>query len=200
MPKNDKSSESVSLPVIIGSITAIAICCISACSFITGLVLISLEKRKEDTEQVAGASTYSTHTTIPDTATVTDVIDGDTIEIYYNGTIEKVRLIGIDTPESKHPQKPVECFSKEATEKMKSLVEGKQVRIEFDESQDKRDKYDRLLLYIWQGDTFVNKEMILQGYAHEYTYRLPYKYQDEFKAAEKEAREHERGLWGDACE
>jgi micrococcal nuclease len=159
-----------------------------------------LEKRKEDTEQVAGASTYSTHTTIPDTATVTDVIDGDTIEIYYNGTIEKVRLIGIDTPESKHPQKPVECFSKEATEKMKSLVEGKQVRIEFDESQDKRDKYDRLLLYIWQGDTFVNKEMILQGYAHEYTYRLPYKYQDEFKAAEKEAREHERGLWGDACE
>lgn len=130
---------------------------------------------------------------------VLEVVDGDTIKIDYEGTKEGVRLIGIDTPETSHPNKETECFGKEATEKIKELVKGKHVKIEFDETQGDRDKYGRLLLYIWQGEIFVNEVMVREGFAHEYTYNLPYKYMDQFKEAEKEARENRKGLWGDAC-
>lgn len=124
---------------------------------------------------------------------VTSITDGDTIRVMYNGKEEKVRLIGIDTPETD------ECFNQEATKKMSSLVESKNIRIEFDNSQSERDKYGRLLLYIWQGDVFINDVMIREGYAHEYTYNLPYKYQAQFKKAEQEARENKKGLWGNVC-
>lgn len=124
---------------------------------------------------------------------VTGVTDGDTIKIMYNQKEEKVRLIGIDTPEDK------ECFDQEATEKLESLVGGKEVKVEFDETQGERDKYGRLLLYIWEGDIFVNEGMIKDGYAFEYTYSLPYKYQEQFKNVENEARENRNGLWGDKC-
>jgi micrococcal nuclease len=126
--------------------------------------------------------------------TVTNIIDGDTIKILYEENIEKVRLIGIDTPEEAN------CFFEESTERLRSLLEDKKIRIEFDPSQDQRDKYDRLLLYIWLDDTFINQAMISDGYAHEYTYNLPYKYQDDFKQAENSAREAKRGLWGDICD
>jgi len=130
---------------------------------------------------------------------VVSITDGDTIRILYNQKEEKVRLIGIDTPESLDPNTPIQCFSKEATDKMKSLVEGKNIKIEFDKTQGERDKYDRLLLYIWEGDNFINDIMIRTGYAHEYTYNLPYNYQKQFKQAEKEAKENKKGLWGNAC-
>lgn len=133
---------------------------------------------------------------------VTRVIDGDTIEVEINGSKEKLRLIGIDTPETVDPRKPVECFGKEASSKMKSLVEGKQVRLEADTSQGDRGKYGRLLRYVFLPDgTFVNDLMIRQGYAYEYTYRIPYQYQSQFKQAEQEARAKKRGLWDDGvCE
>ncbi len=127
------------------------------------------------------------------TCEVLAITDGDTIKILYKENEEKVRLIGINTPETN------ECFNQEATNKMKSLVEDKNVRIEFDKTQRERDKYNRLLLYIWEGDNFINDIMIREGYAHEYTYNLPYKYQDQFKKAENEARENENGLWGGVC-
>lgn len=130
---------------------------------------------------------------------VTGVIDGDTIKITYEGVEETVRLIGMDTPETVHPSKPVQCFGEEASNKIKELVEGKSVSIMFDNTQGMRDKYGRLLLYIWTDDVFVNKKMIVEGYAHEYTYSTPYLYQDEFKAAENQAREDKTGLWGDVC-
>jgi endonuclease YncB( thermonuclease family) len=124
---------------------------------------------------------------------VTSSTDGDTIKIDYNGTIEKVRLIGIDTPETK------ECFYLEAKKKLQSLIGGKSVRIEPDSSQGERDKYGRLLLYIWVDSVNINEKMIKAGFAYEYTYNLPYKYQDSFKQAQQEARENKKGLWGDAC-
>ncbi len=130
---------------------------------------------------------------------VTGVVDGDTIKITYEGVEETVRLIGIDTPETVHPSKPDECFGREAYNKMKSLVGGKSVFIMFDNTQGSQDKYGRMLLYIWTNDIFVNKKMIEEGYAHEYTYSTPYLYQDEFKAAENQAREGKTGLWGDVC-
>jgi len=125
-------------------------------------------------------------------AEVIKVIDGD--------TIEKVRLIGIDTPETVDPRKPVECFGKESANKMKELVENKTVRLER-KSEDNRDTYDRLLRYVYVDDLFVNAEMIKQGYAYAYTkYPFDAQLMEEFKQYEKEARKNEVGLWSpEAC-
>lgn len=127
---------------------------------------------------------------------VTEVVDGDTIKVDRDGKIETVRLIGIDTPETKDPRKPVQCFGAEATQKTKDLLLHKSVVLEFDQTQGERDKYDRLLRYIFLLDgTNVNKTLISEGYAFEYTYNTPYKYQAEFKAAQKDAETNHRGLW-----
>lgn len=127
---------------------------------------------------------------------VSSVVDGDTIKVNINGAVETLRLIGIDTSETVDPRKPVQCFGQEASNKAKELLSGKKVRIEKDSTQGDRDKYDRLLAYVYREDgLFFNKYMIEQGYAHEYTYNLPYKYQTEFKAAETNARENQLGLW-----
>ena len=121
---------------------------------------------------------------------VTRVVDGDTIEIEGG---EKVRYLGIDTPETVDPRKPVQCFGVEASKKNKELVEGRMVRLEKDITD--RDKYSRLLRYVWVGDLFINLELVKQGFASSYTYPPDVKYQKEFLAAEREAREAERGLW-----
>jgi len=126
--------------------------------------------------------------------TVERVIDGDTIVVTDGDKIEKVRLIGVDTPETVHPKKPVEYFGKEASAFTKSMCEGKKVRLEYD--QTKRDKYNRLLAYVYLEDgTFLNAEIVKQGYGHAYT-RFPFKYLEEFREYEREAREDKRGLWG----
>lgn len=129
------------------------------------------------------------------------VIDGDTIMVSINGKKETLRLIGMDTPETVDPRKPVQCFGNEASIKAKLLLENKSVELGNDPTQGELDKYKRLLRYVYLPDgTFFNKFMIREGYAHEYTYNIPYKYQREFKLAEKEAREAKRGLWADnAC-
>jgi len=121
---------------------------------------------------------------------VIKVIDGDTIKLE-NG--EVVRYIGIDTPETVHPSKPVQCFGREASNKNKELVEGKLVRLEKDITD--RDKYGRLLRYVWVGDLFVNDYLVRQGYAYVYTYPPDVKYSEQFVQAQREARENNRGLW-----
>lgn len=110
-------------------------------------------------------------------------------------------MIGMDTPETVDPRKPVQCFGVEASNKAKALLTGKKVRLEADATQGERDKYSRLLRYAYLEDgAFFNKLMISEGYAHEYTYNTPYKYQAQFKQAETEARNAKRGLWADdAC-
>ncbi|MDD4333263.1 MAG: thermonuclease family protein [Patescibacteria group bacterium] len=132
---------------------------------------------------------------------VSSIVDGDTIKVDINGKNETIRLIGIDTPEVVDPRKPVQCFGQEASNKAKELLGGKKVRIEKDPTHGDRDKYNRLLAYIYREDgLFYNQFMIEQGYAHEYTYNTPYKYQAEFKAAEKLAKGNQRGLWSpNAC-
>ena len=129
---------------------------------------------------------------IKDTYLVTRVIDGDTIEIQGG---EKVRYIGVDTPETKHPRKPVQCFGRQAAEKNKQLVEGKMVRLEKDVSE--ADRYGRLLRYVYAGDVFVNLAMVKQGYAYAATFPPDVKYQELFSQAQREAREGRRGLWGE---
>ena len=132
---------------------------------------------------------------------VTKVIDGDTIQAVIDSKKETIRLIGIDSPETVDPRKLVQCFGKEASAKAKLLLSDKSVRLESDPTQGERDKYQRLLRYVFLEDgTNFNKLMISEGYAHEYTYNIPYKYQSEFKQAQKEAEENKRGLWADdAC-
>jgi micrococcal nuclease len=123
----------------------------------------------------------------------TRVIDGDTIEIIWNGKKEKVRLIGIDTPETVHPQKPVEYFGKEASAFTKRMVENKVINLEFDQNQ--RDKYGRLLAYVYLEDgTFLNAEILKQGYGYAYT-KFPFKYMEQFREYQREARLGDRGLW-----
>jgi micrococcal nuclease len=127
---------------------------------------------------------------------VSSVVDGDTIKINKDGLIVTLRLIGLDTPETVDPRKPVQCFGKEASNKAKELLTGKKVRIETDSTQGNLDKYGRTLAYIYrEDDLFYNKYMIEQGYAHEYTYGTPYKYQTEFKNAQKLAQTNSLGLW-----
>jgi len=127
---------------------------------------------------------------------VTKAVDGDTIAVNMNGKNETIRLIGLDTPETVDPRKPVQCFGEEASKKAKEILTGKSVRIEIDSSQGELDKYGRLLAYVFmENGVLFNQLMISEGFGHEYTYNLPYKYQEEFKQAEHDAREEKRGLW-----
>ncbi|HBM46196.1 MAG: Micrococcal nuclease [Parcubacteria group bacterium GW2011_GWF2_38_76] len=171
-------------------------------------VTITDDQSRPEAQQPQNVQTTQTEktTTNPTPATqnnseyeyysVSSVVDGDTLKVNINGTIETLRLIGMDTPETVDPRKPVQCFGKEASNKAKELLTGKNVRIEKDSTQGELDKYGRRLAYIYREDgLFYNKHMIEQGYAHEYTYKTPYKYQAEFKASQKSAQENLSGLW-----
>lgn len=129
---------------------------------------------------------------------VTKITDGDTIHIEMDGRNEKIRLIGINTPETVDPRTPVQCFGKEASARMKELAGGKIVRLEYDETQGTRDAYDRLLAYVYLEDgEMLNRKMIAEGYAYEYTYLKPYLYQKEFRQLQTLARTSSRGLWAE---
>lgn len=128
---------------------------------------------------------------------VAKVHDGDTIDIMIGARKETVRLIGVDTPEVNDPRKVVQCFGKEASIKTQELLSEKEVYLEYDPVVGERDKYNRLLAYVYLPDkSNLNLVLIEQGYAHEYTYASqPYKYRDEFKNAQVDAKENKRGLW-----
>ncbi len=132
-------------------------------------------------------------------AKVVRVIDGDTVELE---TKQKVRYVGMDTPELHHPKKPVQCFAQVAYEKNKELVEGKIVKLEKDVSE--TDKYGRLLRYVYlpqqekettSSGLMINDYLVRQGYAYATTFTPDIKYQDQFLNAQREARENNRGLW-----
>ena len=128
----------------------------------------------------------------PQSAVVERVVDGDTV-VLVGG--ERVRYIGVDTPELHHPKKPVQPYAREAAEFNRRLVEGKKVRLEFD--VDRRDKYNRLLAYVFLEDgRFVNAELLKEGYAQLLTFPPNVKYVDLFTGLQKQARENNRGLWG----
>lgn len=126
-------------------------------------------------------------------AVVERVIDGDTV-VLVGG--EKVRYIGVDTPELQHrPKKKAQPYAKEATEFNRGLVEGKKVRLEMD--VERRDKYTRLLAYVYLEDgRFVNAELLKEGYAQLLTIPPNVRYVDLFTGLQKQARDAKRGLWG----
>ncbi len=128
---------------------------------------------------------------------VTKVIDGDTIAADIRGKNETIRLLGIDTPETVDPRKTIQCFGQEASNKMKEFVSGKLVILVDDPTQGNRDKYGRLLRYVYLPDaksTFINGEMVKQGYAFSFR-EYPTKMLDKFNSFEKYARDHNLGLW-----
>jgi endonuclease YncB( thermonuclease family) len=141
----------------------------------------------------------STNSTIPVSAIkvkVLRVVDGDTIHVLLNNKDVTIRMIGIDTPETVDPRKPVQCFGKEASNHARQLLDGTTVYLEQDTSQGDYDKYNRLLSYIWMADgRLFNQVMIAEGYAFEYTYNLPYNYQAQFKSAQRNAQNQQIGLW-----
>lgn len=121
---------------------------------------------------------------------VTRVVDGDTVDIERIG---RIRLIGVDTPETVDPRRPVQRFGREASDFLKTMLNGRRVRLEYD--QQRKDAYRRTLAYLFLPDgTLVNAEIIRQGYGFALT-RFPFKRMDEFRRLEREAREAGRGLW-----
>ena len=126
---------------------------------------------------------------------VTHVVDGDTITIE-GGQV--IRYIGIDTPETVSPSKPVQCYGKEASQKNRELVDGKRVTLEKDVSE--TDRYKRLLRYVYIDGQMVNKILVAEGYAHASSYPPDVKFQQEFTDLQKQAREQSLGLWGSVCD
>jgi micrococcal nuclease len=131
--------------------------------------------------------------------TIVRVVDGDTVVAHLPGGDEKVRLIGIDTPETVDPRKPVQCYGPEASARTKQLLpKGTAIRMERD--AEARDRYGRLLAYVYRaGDgTFVNLALATEGFAHPLTIAPNVAYADRFAAAIADARAAGRGLWS-AC-
>jgi micrococcal nuclease len=133
----------------------------------------------------------------PDRGTVTHLIDGDTLDVRIGDRTERVRLIGVDTPESVAPERPVQCYGAEASAHLATLVpEGSEVRLERDSVA--RDRFGRLLAYVYRldDDLLVNLALVEQGYADAVTYGDNEALYPRLAAAEAEARDAGRGLWG----
>lgn len=137
----------------------------------------------------------------PEPYPVTRVVDGDTLKLRRQGREVTVRLMGINSPESVDPRRPVQCFGREASRAMKQLVEGENLYFAFDPDQEHQDRNGRLLAYLWLEDgRLVNLAMIEGGYANQYTYDDAYLLRDRFRRAAREAEEAGRGLWAaDTC-
>ena len=134
---------------------------------------------------------------------VVEVVDGDTVKVRVDGRPVTVRLLGIDTPETHDPRRPVECFGREASRRAEQLLAGREVLLEGDPTQGGADRYGRRLAYVWLPGPpaeLVNERLVAEGYAHEYTYAGPHRYAARFDAAQAAAREGDRGLWSpQAC-
>ena len=124
------------------------------------------------------------------------VVDGDTLHVAIHGRDTTLRLIGLDTPETKDPRKPVQCYGPAASKQAHKLLDGQQIRLSYDPSQGRTDRYGRSLAYVWLPDGRLYQQwMIRRGYGREYTYDTAYRYQARFQAAQRYARTHELGLW-----
>ena len=193
-------TSSMKMKIITAICTTLLLAPLTGCTPQTGLESqVPSPDSNSSTEQGnTTLSATSNATASPTTnrmqATVTKVVDGDTITL---DTGQTVRYIGIDTPETVSPSQPVQCYGREASAKNKELVEGKTVELEKDISE--TDKYDRLLRYVYIDGIFVNDYLVRQGYAHSSSYPPDIKHQDQLREAEQEARNQQRGLWGNVC-
>lgn len=134
---------------------------------------------------------------IPQLYTVSRVIDGDTIDVTLGHTTERVRLLGLDTPETVHPEKPVQCYGPEASAETKRILDGKKVYLIPDPMSSDKDKYGRSLRYVFLSDgEFVNDYLVKNGYGYNYIYE-PFQFMKWFAFEEDFARNNSMGLWGE---
>jgi micrococcal nuclease len=127
------------------------------------------------------------------TAHVERVVDGDTIVVRLDGRSERVRYIGVDTPESVKPGVSVQCFAKAAAAENRRLVQGRAVRLEYD--AEARDRYGRLLAYVWRGNTLVNAELVRLGYGKPLEIAPNLAHAAELRQLAAAAKRDGRGLW-----
>ena len=137
---------------------------------------------------------FSNETAYP----VVRVVDGDTIVVLKDGRKTKVRIYGVDTPETVHPKKKVEYYGKEASQFTRNLLQGESVYLQYEPGQSPQDHYGRTVAYVFRAPDglFVDVEILRQGYGHHYT-KKPSIHADLFRYYEQAARESRRGLWGD---
>lgn len=179
---------------------------------IVGVLVKDSKTVGKNSQEVKSAQTEVTPPAISESPTVSilsnkqkaevlKVVDGDTISVLLNGERETIRIIGINTPETVDPRKTVECFGIEASDKAKEYFKEKDYKVwlEKDPTQGERDKYQRLLRYVFsdKGTQDYGFMMIKTGYAHEYTYSTSYKYQASYKDAQIYAQNNKLGLWAD---
>lgn len=132
----------------------------------------------------------------PGLYSIANFVDGDTIAINMNGKVEKVRFVGIDTPETHKPNTPVQCYGPAASAYTKNIIGKNKVRLVSDSLSTDRDRYDRLLRYVYLPDgTFVNQKLVQNGYAFYYPY-FPFTKSDLFAADQEAAMATHKGLWG----
>lgn len=124
------------------------------------------------------------------------VVDGDTIRISCDGTSTRVRLVGINAPESVKEDAPVECGGPEASKYLHSILDGREVFLATDPAQGVRDKYDRILAYVWTAEAaLANQSILEQGHAEATGYGKPFAYSVDFTAAADQAKDSKAGRW-----
>ncbi len=156
----------------------------------TSEILDTKKAEQSPTQTQKVTSPAASLVTASQSAIVKRIVDGDTFELESG---EKVRLIGINTPELHHPQKGVECFGQEASDYTSTLLLGKTVSLEKDVSE--TDRYGRLLRYVWIDNTLINQKLVADGYAYASSYPPDVKYQEVFKEMQEQARMSKKGLW-----
>lgn len=160
-------------------------------SLLTALVVAAFAWLNQQYPSVLGRQAQLTPGFYP----VTEFIDGDTIAVDMNGESEIIRFIGVDTPETHHPEKPVQCFGHVATDFTKNLIGELGVRLELDPLSSNRDRYDRLLRYVYLPDgTLANQKLVEEGYGFAYT-AFEFSKSADFVVSELAAKTHNRGLW-----
>ena len=141
------------------------------------------------------AATSILQATQPGLYSVQSFVDGDTITVIMDGQIEKIRFIGVDTPETHKPNTPVQCYGPVAADFTKTIIGQRSIRLVSDSLSTDRDRYNRLLRYVYLADgTLVNEQLILNGYGFYYPY-FPFTKSTQFGLAEALAQSNQAGLW-----
>ncbi len=192
--------------LLIGGV--VTLCAISTCALLAVILANRANEaryangfivtRSPHSALVADSPTADVRPWIP--AEVVRVVDGDTLIVAFNGSQPALRLIGMDTPETVHPTKPVQCFGAEATARTREILNSVGGPIWLEKDVSETDRYGRLLRYVWLGPTtasaMLNEQLVAEGYAQVSTFPPDVKYQDRFLVAERAARAAGRGLWG----
>ncbi|UAC49168.1 thermonuclease family protein [Bacillus aquiflavi] len=145
------------------------------------------EVQEVETDQAAESHSFMK-------ATVINVVDGDTIDVRFeDGKKERVRLILVDTPETKHPKKPVQPFGPEASDFTKDTLLHQDIKLELDVEE--RDRYGRILAYVYVNEKMINEMLLEKGLARVAVFPPNTKYVDQFRAIQEKAQKEERGIW-----